>query len=118
MNKVILALITALIVTTWGTFHFYGKVSGVESKLSQAQGELKIEQQKTIALREEYNALQRLYDKGQASKGKSQEVTGDAKKDHRSNGVVTRASEYDARLLAERSRQVRERTIGNPGVSN
>lgn len=118
MNKVILALLTALIVTTWGTFHFYGKVSGVETQLSQAQGELKMEQQKTIALREEYNALQLLYDKGQSGKDKSKEVTGDAKKDHRSNGVVTRASEYDARLLTERSRQVRERTTGNTGVSN
>lgn len=114
MNKVMLALITALIVTTWGTFHFYGKVSGVESKLAQANSDLKIEQQKTTALREEYNTLQRLYDKGQEGKRKSQEVTGDAKKDHRSNGVVTRASEYDARLLTERSRQVREGTTVNP----
>lgn len=114
MKYVIGWLVTALILGA-SALHYYGKVSGLREEAQQLEREVKAEQAKTQAVIEEYNALQKLYDKGQRNKVKSKESTESAKAQHRSTGTITRASEPDYQLLQQRSREVRGETSGTSG---
>lgn len=103
--------ILLIISLAFSTKHFYSKVSTLGKEVATLQTEVSVSKLKLQVMTEEYNNLQNLYDKGDRGKQVSQEKTDAAKTEHRNNGSVTRASPSDARLLEQRSREVRGDTL-------
>lgn len=69
--------------------------------------QVKVEQAKTQAIVEEYNALKKIQDEGELKKKASQEKTNEAKASHAKSGSPVYASKHDAGLLRQRSLEVR-----------
>lgn len=101
------ALVVLMLIFAFGTYHYHGKVSNLKDEVAQLTKDVKAEKANTQAVIEEYNQLQSIYDETNRNRRKSQEKTDAAKEEHRRTGSVTLASPSDARLLQQRSREVR-----------
>lgn len=112
MNRFTLITLALLGASLFGTYHYYGEVSGLQEQVTNLGKEVKAANAKTDAIREEYNELQAKYDSNSRKNGASQAATEAARSEHRRSGTITRASESDARLLEQRSREVR----GDPAL--
>lgn len=120
MSKWLPTLIVAAIIGAlgWASFHYYGKVSGLEESNGILTKQVKSEQAKTKAIIEEYNALKQIQDEGDSKKQLSQEKTDAAKASHAKSGVPVYASKHDAGLLKQRSLEVRGEATGTASKTN
>lgn len=120
MSKWLPALIVSVMIAFlgWSSYHYYGKVSGLEKENASLSRQVKSEQAKYQGLIEEYNALKDYQSEGEAKKTKSKEATDVAIKDHNRNGSFVRASQYDARLLKQRSLEVRGEATDTGKLTN
>ena len=102
-----LVLLVALGLTGMVALNMWGKVATLKQETAALTKQVKAEKAKTQAVIEEYNALKQIQDDGERNKSKIQEKTDAAKKAHAKSGSITRASQYDAGLLRQRSLEVR-----------
>lgn len=112
---IVVAIIGAL---GWASFHYYGKVSGLENDKQALSKQVKAEQAKTQAIIDEYNSLKKIQDEGDSKKQLSQEKTDAAKASHAKSGVPVYASKHDAGLLKQRSLEVRGEATGTASKTN
>lgn len=112
------SLVVLMLIFAYGTYHYHGQVSDLKDEVKQLAKDVKAEKAKTQAVIEEYNQLQAIYDETNRNRRKSQEKTDAAKEEHRRTGSVTLASPSDARLLQQRSREVRGDTPVASGGTN
>lgn len=116
--------IPAIVIFIWtiAATVLWGKatheVSTLKDENTSLSRQIKAEQAKYQGLIEEYNALKDYQSEGDAKKKRSKEATDVAIENHNRHGSFTRASDYDARLLKQRSLEVRGEAAGTTGQPN